>query len=179
VEIDVLNNWESRLVSVDSIYHLSASQEIDFLKIVLSKTPDKERPKYYEQIASRSFTTGQYEQAANYYNLLYASNLTAADKDRILPKYLDSCLRCQNEKAVTLVMEYLSNNVFNPDHPVIKIIEDYFADTKVGADKNNVLKALKGITLAQPKPGWQAKLQLWTELVNKPEPEKPAIVPEK
>jgi HEAT repeat protein len=177
VEIDVLNNWESRLVSVDSIYHLSESQEIDFLKIVLSKTPDKEKPKYYEQIASRSFNTGQYEQAANYYNLLYTSNLTAADKDRILPKYLDSCLRCQNEKAVTLVMEYLSNNVFNPDHPIIKTIENYFTDTKVGADKNNVLKALKGITLAQPKPGWQAKLQLWTEMVNKPETEKPAVAP--
>ena len=150
-------------------------QKIDFLKKVLAKTPAGSKQKYQEQIASRSFNTGQYEQAANYYTSMYNTAATAEEKDRILPRLLDSCLRTPNVKdAASLIMEYLSSHDFNPESPVISSIDSYFKDSGVVTDKSAVLKALKGIELSQAKPGWKDKLQKWTELLTKTEPEKPA-----
>ncbi|MBN1973187.1 MAG: HEAT repeat domain-containing protein [Sedimentisphaerales bacterium] len=176
VDIDVLNYWETQLVSGEGKHNLSELQLIDFLKIVLAKTPENNKPKYYEQIANRYFKTGQYEQAINYFNLLQTAAATEV-KNRILPGYLDSCLRMPNENlAAKLIMEFLSGNDFNSDSAVISTIDRYFKDEKVITDKNVILKSLKGITLNKKIPGWQTKLKEWSDLINKTQPEKTATI---
>ncbi len=174
-EIDVLNDWEIQLISPGSKYNLSEPQKIEFLKCVLGneKTLAKNKQKYYEQIANRAFNIGQYEQAINYFTLFYDAAVTAEEKDRILPKYLDACLRMPNEKrASELVKEYLAKNNVNSDNAAIVTIENYFKDSNVLKDKSAILKSLKGTILTSPSAGWQAKLQQWSELINKSEPEK-------
>ena len=91
MEIEALNEWEKQLISPASIYNLSEQQKIEFLKIVLAKTPAKNKQRYYEQIANRSLDTEQYEQAVNYFALFYDAATSTEEKDRILPKFLDAC----------------------------------------------------------------------------------------
>jgi HEAT repeat protein len=174
VDIETLNEWELQLLSPDSKYNLTEAQKIDFLVIVLGKTPAGNKQKYQELIANRYFGSGQYEQAANYFTLLYDAASNTDEKNKILPKLLDSYLRWPNEKLTAkLVNEYLSKNNFNPDDAAIVTIEKYFKDTGVTTDKSVILKALKEITPSQVKTGWQTKLQLWSDLITKAASEKP------
>jgi len=140
----------------------------------LTKTPAESKPKYYEQIADRYYKTGQYEQAVNNFTFLYDAAQTKEQKDKIIPNYLDACLRIPNENLLKkLVMDYLTNNELKSDNPVIGTIENYFKDSKVVTDKNIILKSLRGIVLTQTNSTWQAKLQEWNDLLNKPAPEIP------
>ena len=178
VEIDVLNNWESQLIPAESKYNLTEPQKIEFLKIVLAKTPAKDKSKYYEEIANRSFKIGLYEQAVNNFTFLYDAAGTRAEKNRILPKYLDACLRMSNPNETlvkNLILEYLTNNELSSDSPVLATIENYFKDANVVTDKNTILKYLNGIALATPRPAWKLKLQQWSDLLKKPDPDKPAV----
>ncbi len=176
VEIDVLNDWENQLILQSGKYNLTEPQKLEFLRIVLTKTSAQNKPKYYEQIADRCMIMGQYEQAVNNFTLLYDSAVAQEEKDRILPKYLDACLKMQNVELVKkMVQEYLTTKEFNSDGVIIVTIENYFKDAAVVKDKNVILESLKGIKLAQPKQAWQEKIKQWGDLINKPEPEKPAV----
>ncbi|MBN2589035.1 MAG: hypothetical protein JXA96_04175 [Sedimentisphaerales bacterium] len=176
VEIEVLNDWENRLIPKESKYNLPEQKKIEFLKIVLTETPTINKPKYYEQIADRSLIAGLYDQAVNNFTYLYDAAQSREEKDRILPNYLDACLRVPNEELVKkLVQEYLTTKGFSTDSVVIQTIENYFKDASVTTDKQAVLKSLSGIKLAPPKPGWNSKIQQWTDLLNKHETEKPPV----
>ena len=177
VEIDVLNDWKSQLITPGGKYNLTDLQKIDFLKCMLvnTKTTTKNKQEYYEQIADRYFKIGQYEQAATFYNS-YNSTATEEEKISVLPKLLDSYLRMPNEKlASNLIKDYLGNNNINADNPIILTIENYFRDANIAADKNVILKSLNGITLSKQTSIWQTKLKEWNELINKNEMEIPSI----
>ncbi len=172
-DIDVLNDWENQLITPGGKYNLTDLQKIEFQKCILAnaKTTAKNKQKYYEQIANLYFNTGQYEQAINFFNL-YNFIATDEEKNRVLPKFLDSCLRMPNEKLVASLMEdYLKNNNISTDNPLILTIEKYFKDSNIIVGKNVIWKSLKEIPLSKQMPIWQAKLQQWNELINKTEPE--------
>ena len=172
VEIGVLNNWESQLIAPESIYNLTDLQKINFLIIVLAKTAPENKLRYYEQIADRCLVAGQYDMAVNNFTYLYDGADSLQEKNRILPNYLNACLKVPNEELVKkLAQEYLTTQEFNPESPVVKTIDSYFKDGSVITDKNAILKALSGIKLAQPKPAWNTKLQEWNELLSKPDTE--------
>ena len=101
--------------------------------------------------------------------MLYDSAVTTEEKDKVLPKYLDACLRMPKTDLVSkLVMEYLTKNNVTADNPVMQTIDKFFKDTNI-ADKNTILKSLQGIKFTPTKAGWDAKIQQWSELINKTE----------
>jgi len=172
----VLNEWVNKLTLQSSKIKLSDEQKIDFLEIAEgAKGNSKYMPEIRKKLAELYYKTGQFEKAADYLIILYEIAQTPEDKKAILPNFLDSCLRgSKPERAVEIVTNCLKEGDLDPNNVIVQTIENYFSKPPVGADLNEVLKALTAIKAPQDRPKWQQQLKIWTGRIGKAkEPDKP------
>ncbi len=170
-DLSTLKEWMEKLTSPESKTKLPADQRIAFLKKVEAKatgesimleTVRKELAELYDK-------TGQFERAAEYLNMLYEVAPTAKEKELILPKLVDTCLRGSKvELATELVIECLAKKDLSSDHAVLVSIGDYLSKPS-GADPNVVIKALSEVKLTEARPNWEKWLKGWTDRLSKSE----------
>ena len=162
-DANILRDWTNRLTVEQN--RLSDSQKIAFFKIAEAKAGIEDKPQIREILADLLLNTKQYEQAANYYDELYNTAQTPQKKEEILPKLLDSCLRCSNiELLRKIVTENLSKEkIISPDNIVIQSIDNYMNDASVVTDKDEILKSLDSISVPD-NADWQKYLQQWKNI---------------
>jgi len=175
-DLSTLKKWMETLTSPESKTKLLADQKIAFLKKVEAKTAGdiKILETVRKRLAELYYETGQFERAAEYWDMLYKGAPTAIEKEIILPKLLDAYLRGSKvEPAAELVREYLVKKDVSSDNAVLGSIDDYLSKPN-GIDPNVVIKALNGVKLSGARPNWQKWLKNWTNRLSKSkEAEKP------
>ena len=162
-DVNILKEWTNKLVGEQN--RLSDTQKIAFLEIVESKIAVEDKPPLHKMLANLLLNTNQYEQAASYFNELYNAAQTSQEKEEILPKLLDSCLRCSNIEILNnLVIENLSKEkIINPDNIVIRTIDNYMSDASVLTEKGGLLKSLDTISVPD-NANWKKYLQQWKNI---------------
>ena len=165
----VLNEWMDRLALPGSKVKLSNEQKIDFLKIAeAAKGNSDNKQQIYKRLAELYYETAQFDQAADYFGILYEIAQTTEAKEEILPKLLDACLKGSKlERTGELVRSYLTQGDLDPGGIVVKMINNYFSNPPVGADPNEVLKVLVAIKTPQNRPKWEQQLKNWTNHLGK------------
>ncbi len=162
-DTNVLKVWTNKLTVEQN--RLTNTQKIAFFKIAEAKAVIEDKPQIREILADLFLKINQYEQAASYFNDLYNAALTSQKKEEILPKLLDSCLRCSNIDILNnLVVEHLSKlEMISPDNIVIRSIDNYMSDVSVVTDKDEILKTLSGISVSD-NINWKKYLQQWKNI---------------
>ncbi|MBW7990568.1 MAG: hypothetical protein FVQ84_11215 [Planctomycetes bacterium] len=166
-----LNEWMDKLITQASQIKLSDQQKIAFLKKAEAKAAGETKmlKTVRKKLAELYGKTGQFERTAEYLNMLYKAAPTAREKEVILPKLLDACLKGSKvELAAELVRECLVKEDLSPDNAVLISISDYLSKPS-GADPNIVVKALVGVKLSKARPKWQQWLKGWTDRLSKSE----------
>ncbi len=166
-----LKEWMEKLTSKESNTKLLNDQKIAFLKKAEAKAAGdtKMLETVRERLAELYHKTGQYERAAEYFDMLYKAAPTAGEKEVILPKLLDAYLRDSKVEPVTeLVVECLAKEDLSLDNAVLLSIDNYLSEPS-GADPNVVIKALRGVKLSGARPNWQKWLKGWTDRLSKSE----------
>jgi hypothetical protein len=166
-----LKEWMETLTSPESKTKLPADQKIAFLKKAEAKAAGdtKMLETVRNKLAELYDKTGQFERAAEYFDMLYKSAPTAGEKEVILPKLLDAYLRGSKvEPAAELVRECLVKEDLSSDNIVLSSIDNYL-NKPSGADPNVVIKALSGVKLSGARPNWQKWLKGWTDRLSKSE----------
>ncbi len=164
-----LKEWMEKLTSPESKTKLPDDQKIAFLKKAEAKTAGEAKmlETVRKKLAELYYETGQFERAAEYWDMLYKAAPTAREKEIILPKLLDAYLRGSKvELAAELVREYLVKNDLSSDNAVLSSIDDYLSKP-TGIDPNVVIKALNGVKLSGARPNWQKWLKNWTDRLSK------------
>jgi len=170
-DANILKEWTKKLVGEQN--RLSDTQKIAFLKIAESKVVVEDKPQIREILANLLLNTKQYEQATSYFYELYNNAQASQEKEEILPKLLDSCLRSSDfEILKDLVVENLSEEkIISSDNVVIRSIDNYMSDVSVITDKDELLISLGGISVFD-KENWNKYLQKWKNIdgdAQKPE----------
>jgi hypothetical protein len=166
-----LKEWMDKLTSQASTIKLSEQQKIAFLKKAEAKAAGETKmlESVIEKLAELYYTTGQFERAAEYLDMLYKAAPTAKEKEVILPKLVDVYLRGSKvEPAAELVRECLAKKDLSSDNAVLVSIDDYLSKPS-GADPNVVIKALSGVKLSEARPNWEKWLKGWTDRLSKSE----------
>ena len=176
-DTSVLKEWMDKLTGQSSKIKLSEEQKIDFLDIAENAKGNIENlPEIRKNLAGLYHKTGQYEQAANYFDILYEMTKTPEGKKAILPNLLDACLRgSKPERVAELVKSCLAEGDLNPNSIVVQTIDNYFNKPPVGANPNEVLKILVAIKVPQGRLQCNQQLKSWTDdlLGKAKEPDKP------
>jgi hypothetical protein len=165
-----------KLTLPSSKVKLTNEQKIDFLKIAeAAKGNSENKPEIRRKLAELYYETAQFEQAADYFGILYEIAQTPESKEAILSKLLDSCLKGSKlERAAELVRNYLTQGDLDPNSIVVQSINNYFNNPPVGPEPNEVLKVLVAIKTPQNRPKWQQQIEIWTQYLGKAkEPDKP------
>ena len=162
-DVNILKDWTYKLTVEQN--RLTDNQKIAFFKIAETKAGIEDKTQIREILADLLLNTDQYEQAASYFNELYTTAQTSQEKEEILPKLLDSCLRSSNfEILENLVIENLSKEkIINPDNIVIHSIGNYMSDVSIVADKDELLKNLDNISIPD-NADWKKYLQQWKNI---------------
>jgi len=171
----VLKEWMDKLTVQGSKIKLSDEQKIDFLEIAENAKGNSEyMPEIRKKLSGLYYKTGQYEQAEGYFSILYEMAQTPEGKKAILPNLLDACLKgAKPERTAELVKSCLTQGDLDPNSIVVLSIDNYLSKPPVGADPNEVLKALIAIKVPQGRPQWNQQLKIWTDLLGKAkEPDK-------
>lgn len=165
----VLKEWMDKLTLSSSKVKLSKEQKIDFLKIAeAAKGNSESKQEIHKRLAELYYETDQFEQAADYLDILYEIAQAPEDKEEILPKLLDACLRGSKlERATELVRNFLKQGDLDPSSIVVQPINNYFNNPPVGTDPNEVLKVLVAIKTPQNRPKWEQQLKNWTNYLGK------------
>jgi hypothetical protein len=165
----VLNEWLDKLTLPGSKVKLSNEQKIDFLKIAeAAKGSGENKQEIHKRLAELYYEAAQFDQAADYFSILYEIARTQEAKEAILPKLLDACLKGPKlERAAELVRNYLKQGDLDPNSIVVKLINNYFSNPPAGADPNEVLKVLVAIKTPQDRPKWEQQLKKWTNYLGK------------
>jgi len=172
----VLKEWMDKLTLPSSKVKLTNEQKIDFLKIAeAAKGNSENKPEIRRKLAELYYETAQFEQAADYFGILYEIAQTPESKEAILSKLLDSCFKGSKLERVTeLVRTYLTQEDLDPNSIIVQSINNYFNNPPVGPEPNEVLKVLVAIKTPQNRPKWQQQLEIWTQYLGKAkEPDKP------
>jgi HEAT repeat protein len=167
-DLSTLKEWMEKLTSHEK---LPADQKIAFLKKVEAKAASEAKmlETVRKKLAELYNKTGQYEREAEYLNMLYKATPTAREKEVILPKLMDACLRGSKVELVAeLVGECLVKEDLSSGNVVLESINDYLSKPS-GADPNVVVKALGGVKFSQARPKWQEWLKGWTDRLSKSE----------
>lgn len=152
--------WVDKLTADGS--KLTSEQQIAFLKTVETAGVGEYRSEIRKKLAVLYYATGQYDSAADYFNMQYEAAKTDGDKESVLPKLLDACLRCSKQDHLAeLVGNYLSKSDLDLNSAIRQSINDYLSEPPVGSDPYVVLKALEGIKVPQNRPKWQQWLNGW------------------
>jgi HEAT repeat protein len=172
----VLKEWIDKLTLPSSKVKLTNEQKIDFLKIAeAAKGNSENKPEIRRKLAELYYETAQFEQAADYFGILYEIAQTPESKEAILSKLLDSCFKGSKlERVAELVRNYLTQEDLDPNSIIVQSINNYFINPPVGPEPNEVLKVLVAIKTPQNRPKWQQQLEIWTQYLGKAkEPDKP------
>ena len=172
----VLDKWIREFDSTNADGKLSDEQMISLLEIAEGKAESENKLKMLKGIrktlADLYKKSGRFEQAADYYGILYRGAETAEEKEAISANLLDVYLRWPNvERAAQLVDNCLLTKDLDPNSPVVRLIDNYFAHLPVGADPKAVLMALTKINIpeARPRPMWQQQLKRWADRLGRVE----------
>jgi hypothetical protein len=165
----VLKEWIDKLILQNSKVKLSDEQKIDFLEIAeAAKGNSEDKLEIHDKLAELYYDTGRFEQAADYLGTLYEIAQRPEDKEAILPKLLDACLRGSKLKvAAELVRNCLAQRDVDLNGIVVQTIDSYFSNPPVGAEPDEVLKALVAIKTPQNRPKWRQQLKSWTDYLGK------------
>ncbi len=165
----VLKEWMDKLTLPSSKVKLSNEQKISFLKIAeAAKGNSENKSEIRKKLAELYYETGQFNQAADYLDILYGIAQTPEGKEAILPNLLDACLRGSKiERASELVANCLTEGDLDPNSVVVQTINNYFIKPPVGSDPNEVLKVLVAIKAPQGRQQWQQQLKSWTNYLGK------------
>ncbi len=174
-DIDLLKKWVDELTGDRS--RISDVQKIAFLKIMESKAIGEEKLKVYEKLAELLYRTGQFEQAADYFERLRKSTKNVEEEKVISSKILDSYLRWPNlELASDLIENHLSEGDLDPNDVIMQSIDNYLNNPPTGTDRNPLLKVIIGIENSSQRPRWREQIRYWTDRFGKIEdPNKPEM----
>ncbi|MHC4086489.1 MAG: HEAT repeat domain-containing protein [Planctomycetota bacterium] len=164
-DASVLNEWISKFDSPSTKAKLSIEQMISFLEIAEGKAVRENKLKMLkdirEKLAGLYKKTGAFEQAAKYFGILQA-DAKKEERDKILAELLDAYLRWPNVEAATkLVDNCLLEKDLDSNHVIVLAIDNYLSEPPVGADPNEVLKALIKINPSRKRPKWLMQVELW------------------
>lgn len=174
-EIDLLKKWMDELTGDRS--RISDVQKIAFLKIVESKAIGDDKLKVFEKLAELLYRTGQFEQAADYFERLRKSTKNIEEEKVISSKLLDAYLKWPNlELASELIENHLSEGDLDPNDVIMQSINNYLNNPPAGTDRNPLLKVLIGIESPSQRPRWREQIRYWTDRLRKIEdPNKPEM----
>lgn len=152
--------WVDKLTAEGS--KLTNEQQIVFLKTAETGGVGEYRSEIRKKLADLYYTTGQFESAADYFGIQYEAARTAEDRESILPKLLDACLRgSKQDRLAELVGNYLSKSDLDLNSAIRQSINDYLDQPPAGSDPYAVLKVLEGIRVPQGRPKWHQWLSGW------------------
>ena len=152
--------WVDKLTADGS--KLTSEQQIAFLKTAETGGVGEYRSEIRKKLADLYYTTGQFESAADYFGIQYEAARTAEDRESILPKLLDACLRgSKQDRLAELVGNYLSKSDLDLNSAIRQSINDYLDQPPAGSDPYAVLKVLEGIRVPQGRPKWHQWLSGW------------------
>ena len=167
----VWKEWVGRLSSQNDKF--SNEQRIAFLKIAEAKASSETKLEVRKKLGDLYYTTGQFEQAADYFDMLYKASQDPKDKEAVLPKLLDASLKgLQRERIVGLVGNHLSEEDLDPNSVIIQLLNGYLGKPPLEANQKAVLKALEEIKVPQNRPKWLQWLNGWSTSLSKNEGEK-------
>jgi HEAT repeat protein len=176
-DAEFLKEWMDKLTAQGGKIKLSDEQKIDFLKIAEkenAKGNSTYMPEIRQKLADLYYKTGRYEQAADYFGILYEMAQTPEGKKAVLPNLLDACLKGSKlERTAELVESCLTEGDLDPNSVIAQTINNYFSAPPAGVDPNKVLNVLIAVKVPQDRPQWNKQLKSWTDLLGKAkEPEK-------
>jgi HEAT repeat protein len=152
--------WADKLTAADS--KLTNEQKIAFLKTAETSGVSEYKPEARKKLAELYYTTGQFELAADYFNVQYEAAKTAEEKEAVLPKLLDASLRSsKQDRLVVLVGSYLSKSDLELNSTIRQSINDYLSQPPAGADPDALLKVLEGMKIPQGRTKWHQWLNGW------------------
>lgn len=158
--------WADKLTSDAS--KLSNEYKIAFLKAAEAGATGEFKLEIERKLAGLYYTTAQFGPAAEYLGMQYEAAKTRQEKEEILPKLLDACLKASNgELLAGLVEDYLSQADLDLSSSMMQSINDYFTAPPTGADPATVLKALETVKVPRGRPKWQQRLSAWKASLNK------------
>jgi HEAT repeat protein len=167
----VWKEWVGKLASGNGSY--SDSQRIAFFKIAEVKAPAEDKLQVRKKLGDLYYTTDQFEQATDYFGMLYDAAQNPKEKDAILPNLLNASLKSLKLERVTgLISNHLSKKDLDSNSAIIQSLNGYFGKPPLGASQKEVLKVLEGIKLPQERPNWSKWLDGWKETPSKNEEEK-------
>jgi len=152
--------WADKLTAEGS--KLTSEQQIAFLKTAETGGVGEYRSEIRKKLADLYYATGQFDSAADYFGIQYEAARTAEDRESILPKLLDACLRgSKQDRLAELIGNYLSKSDLDLNSAIRQSINDYLNQPPVGSDPYAVLKVLEGIKVPQSRPRWHQWLNGW------------------
>jgi len=121
------------------------------------------------KLADLYYATGQFEQAADYLGAQHQAARTRQEKDEILPKLLNACLKASKGTLLAgLVEDYLARSDLDLGNDLMQSIDDYFTLPPTGTDPITVLKALETVKVPKNRPKWQQRLSAWRAGLTRP-----------
>ncbi len=160
-------SWVDKLTSDTS--KLSNEYKIAFLKAAEVGAAGEFRLELRKKLAGLYYTTGQFEPAADYLGMQYEAASTKQEKEEILPKLLDACLKASKGGPLAgLVEDYLSKADLDLSNNMMQSINDYFTQPPPGADPAAILRALETVKVPKGRPKWQQRLIAWKAGLTKP-----------
>ncbi len=163
-----LDKWIAEFNSTSAKGPLSDEQMVSLLETAERKAESENKPEILkrtrEKLAGLYKKSGKFEQAADFYGLLYQAAETAEEREAVSADMLDLYLRWPNlEKATGVVDNCLLAKDLDPNSPIAMSIDSYFAHPPAGADPNEVFVALSKITIREPRPMWQKQIERWKD----------------
>lgn len=148
---------------------LNNEYKVALLKAAETGASSEFKSEIGKKLAALYYTMGQFGLAADYFSIQYEAAKTRQEKEDILPKLLDACLRASKGGILAgLVEDYLSKADLDLSSSLMLSINDYFAQPPAGADPASVLRALETMKVPKSRPKWQQRLSAWKASLNKP-----------
>jgi HEAT repeat protein len=165
-DVNVIESWIGRFDSQAGKGKLSDEQCVSFFELAERKAVAENKAEMVrairEKLAQLYTKAGQFEQAAEYLGKLRGSAKTAEQKEAFLGQLVDVYLRWPKVEAATqLVGNCLLEKDLGKDSAVIRSIDAFLDNPSEGSDPNMVLKSLRRIKSADPRPLWHQHLARW------------------
>ena len=167
----IWKEWVGKLTFESGGY--SNDQRIAFFKIAEAKAAAEIKLEARKTLGDLYYKTGQFENAAVYFNILYEAAPNSKDKNAVFEKLLDASLKgLQFERVAGFMGNHLSEADLDPNGVIVRLLNDYLGQPPLGANQREVLKTLEEITVSQDRPNWRQWLNGWKTTLSKDEEEK-------
>ncbi len=152
--------WVDKLTADSS--KLSNEYKIAFLKAAEAGAAGEFKLGIGKKLADLYYATAQFDLAADCFDAQYKAARTRQEREEILPKLLDVCLKAsKGDLLAGLVEDYLSKADLDLSNGMMQSINDYFTLPPAGADPAVVLKALETVKVPKNRPKWQQRVSVW------------------